>query len=158
MPGFNVADHNNKLAFSERANDLRDAISSWANENHVRLVVIGPEWPEPSSKIRLSQEGSRAFLEIESMPPEKLADSRFYGPGRGIVVTSNMDGAKHALIIDRADKNGWLLLGRDDVDYKMPFDDARRGFPIADSFDVIKPLLVQVFRSEQDKAAALGAS
>ena len=158
MSEFNIADHNNELAFSERANDFRDAVSTWAKENHVGLGVIGPEWPHQGSKLRLSRDGSQAWLEVESMPPGKLADSAFYGPGRGIEVTSNMDGVKHAMVIDRADENGWLLLGRERVEYKMPFDDARRGFPVADPFDTIKPLLIQVFQSERDKAAAHGAS
>jgi hypothetical protein len=157
MLEFNLEDHNNELAFRERATDFRDKISLWANENHVRVDVIGLDWPGEGSKLKLSRDGSQAWLEVESMPPGNFGNSEFYGPGRGIVITSGMtDKAGLGLIIDRANEPGWLLLRRERQEYKMHFDDVRRGLPVLDLFDEIKPLLSQTFQSESQVAAQAG--
>jgi hypothetical protein len=154
MSEFSVEDHNNKLAYYDRARSFRDRILLWAKENHVSVDVITPEWPEPGSKLRLSQEGSQGWLQVESMAPGKLADPAVHGPGRGMEITSIMDDATHAFIIDKPNELGWLLLRRHD--YGLRFDDVRRGFPVVEPFDVIEPLLVQVFQHELKKAAVPG--
>ena len=156
MPDFNLEDHNNKVAFFERAKNFRAKISAWANENHVKVDVIGAEWPEPTSKLRLSQEGSRAWLEVESVPPGKLANSAFYGPGRGILITGNMvDELGLALITDRAGKPGWLLLQQGWQEIKLSFDDSRKGFPIDDLFGAVERFAAQTFLYKPQGAAAI---
>ena len=139
--------HMNEQKFREDAQRLASAIRNFATAR--RLSVAG-NWPETGVALRVTQDGSRAWLELKALEPsEKGQDTR-----PAFRIQHGLGSEEHVFACDC--RFGWTLLAANKEAYqgiRLKFREDRGGFEVTELYAVIEPLMLQVFEGWKDARA-----